>query len=276
MSPVPWLALAVAVLLMPRPVTVDSRVGGLVRRGRLALAAPSSRRLPPPRPRTPVSIVALAGGVSAAVAVGLVAGPALAVAVGVVALTVAALTAAATARRRDARCQRELLAAVRLIVAELEAGSPPPAALRAGSVSAPRYASALTRAAAVAESGGDPTAAFLSGGGAELVPLAHAWRVGTRCGAPIADVLARVAADLADQEAQRSAVTVVLAGPRSTAALLAGLPVVGLALGAAMGARPAPFLLGDPGGRLLCCLGVVLDAAGVFWTQRLMSRAQRE
>jgi tight adherence protein B len=273
MTPVPWLALAVAVLLVPRPVVTGRRVGGLARRGRLALAAPAPRRLA--RPRVPVSIVVLAGGLSAAAAVGCFAGLALAVAVGVAALTGTALTSAATARRRDAHRRQELLAAVRLIVAELEAGSRPRAALQAGAASAPRYAATLTRAAAVAESGGDISAALLSGG-AELAPLAHAWRVGTLCGAPMADVLARVAADLADREAQRATVTVALAGPRSTGALLAGLPVVGVVLGAAMGARPVQFLLSDPGGRLLCCLGVVLDAAGVLWTQRLLSRAQRE
>jgi tight adherence protein B len=274
MTPLPWLTLAVAVLLVPRPVVTGRRVGGLARRGRLALAAPAPRRLA--RPRVPVSIVVLAGGLSAAAAVGCFAGLALAVAVGVAALTGTALTSAATARRRDAHRRQELLAAVRLIVAELEAGSRPRAALQAGAASAPRYAATLTRAAAVAESGGDITAALLSGGGAELAPLAHAWRVGTLCGAPMADVLARVAADLADREAQRATVTVALAGPRSTGALLAGLPVVGVVLGAAMGARPVQFLLSDPGGRLLCCLGVVLDAAGVLWTQRLLSRAQRE
>jgi tight adherence protein B len=110
---------------------------------------------------------------------------------------------------------------------------------------------------------------------AELAPLAHAWRVAERSGAPLADVLGRVAADLDDQEQQQRTVAVALAGPQSSAALLAVLPVVGIALGAAMGARPLGFLLGTSHGRLVCCAGAVLDATGVIWTQRLMQRAQR-
>ncbi|MDT4910642.1 MAG: hypothetical protein QOI69_3883, partial [Pseudonocardiales bacterium] len=30
-----------------------------------------------------------------------------------------------------------------------------------------------------------------------------------------------------------------------------------------------------PPGRLVCCAGALLDAAGVIWTQRLMLRAER-
>jgi tight adherence protein B len=99
--------------------------------------------------------------------------------------------------------------------------------------------------------------------------------VAAESGAPLADVLGRVAADLADHEQQQRSVAVALAGPRSSAALLAGLPVIGVALGAAMGARPLGFLFGTPPGRLVCCAGALLDAAGVIWTQRLMLRAER-
>jgi tight adherence protein B len=118
--------------------------------------------------------------------------------------------------------------------------------------------------------------ALLTSAPGDLEPIAHAWRVAEHSGAPLVDVLGRVAADLADHEQQQRSVAVALAGPRSSAALLAGLPVVGIALGAAMGARPLAFLFGTPQGRLVCCVGAVLDAAGVLWTQRLMQRAQRE
>jgi tight adherence protein B len=42
-----------------------------------------------------------------------------------------------------------------------------------------------------------------------------------------------------------------------------------------MGARPLPFLLGTPPGRLLCCAGVVLDVTGVLWMRRILRRAER-
>jgi tight adherence protein B len=51
--------------------------------------------------------------------------------------------------------------------------------------------------------------------------------------------------------------------------------VLGVLLGAAMQAHPLDVLLGTPSGRLLCLVGVALDAAGLLWTRRLTSRAER-
>jgi len=183
------------------------------------------------------------------------------------------LVPAAFSRRPRERRRHELLTATRLLVAELAAGSRPAAALAAAALVAPNHASGLAAASAAAGTGADPAAVLLAA--VDLEPLGHAWRVAAISGAPMADVLARVAADLADLEQQHRAVAVALAGPRSSAGLLAGLPVVGIALGVAMGAEPLPFLLGTPPGRVLCGAGVLLDALGVMWTQRLMRRAQR-
>jgi tight adherence protein B len=87
-------------------------------------------------------------------------------------------------------------------------------------------------------------------------------------------VLTHLAHDLAAVAEQRRAVAVALSGPRSSAAVLTGLPVLGIALGAAMGARPLPFLFGAGPGRAVCAAGVVLDAAGVLWMRRIVRRAQ--
>jgi tight adherence protein B len=46
-------------------------------------------------------------------------------------------------------------------------------------------------------------------------------------------------------------------------------------LGAAMQADPLHVLFSSPAGRLLCLLGVALDACGLAWTHRLTARAQR-
>ena len=275
MTALAWLALAAAVAVLPLPSLAGRRAIGLARRGRLAtVVVPTRRRL---RPRLPASTIGPTWCAACAATGGALGGVALGVAAAVVAVTVAALVSSALARRRDARRQRGLLTAVRLLVAEFDAGSRPGAALGAAAAVAvaPDHAAALAAAASAATAGGDVADAVLTSGAADLEPLAHAWRVGSLTGAPMADVLGRVAADLADHERQQQAVAVALAGPRSSGALLAGLPVVGIALGAAMGARPLAFLLGAPGGRALCCIGVLLDAAGVLWTKRLMQRAQR-
>jgi tight adherence protein B len=276
MTPLAWLGLAAALTLVPLPSTAWRRAIGLSRRGRLATVAVTLPRLPRSRP-SPSTFGLL--GCAAAAGGGYVAGgPALGVAAAVVAATAAMLLASALALRRESRRRTGLLTAIRLLVAELSAGGRPTAALEAAAAAAaaaPDHAAALAAAASSAAAGGEVADVLLSPVRGDLEPLAHAWRVAERSGAPLADVLSRVAADLADHEQQQRSVAVALAGPRSSAGLLAGLPVVGIALGAAMGARPLTFLLGTPPGRLVCCVGVLLDAAGVIWTLRLMQQAQR-
>lgn len=100
------------------------------------------------------------------------------------------------------------------------------------------------------------------------------WAVSERSGAPAASVLDRVEQDLRAREAQHREVAAQLAGARSTAGLLAILPVLGIGLGAAMGARPMTVLLGEPRGQLALAVGVILEALGVLWTARIVAAAQ--
>ena len=144
----------------------------------------------------------------------------------------------------------------------------PGAALTAAAEVAPRYGSVLHAAARAASAGGD--AADELRGDPDLRAVGLAWSLGQDTGAPLAEVLERVADDLAATDEQRRAVLVALSGPRSSAVLLAGLPVVGIALGASMGARPLAFLTAAGAGRLVCLLGVLLDAAGVMWMRRIL------
>lgn len=268
-----WLALGAAIGVVPVPSVAGFRTHALARRGRLVAVAVPDRDASWSRPRAPT--LGLLGCAACAVAAGVVGGPAIGVAVALVAATVAGSISSALSARRAARRRRELLTSVRLLVAELESGSRSAAALRAAAAVAPQHAEALAAAGAAAETGSDAAGTLFASGARDLAPLAHAWRVGALTGAPMADVLGRVAADLSDDDDRHRAVAVALAGPRSSAALLAGLPVVGIALGAAMGARPLTFLFGSSAGRLVCCIGVALDAAGVLWTQRLMRRVQQ-
>jgi tight adherence protein B len=67
-----------------------------------------------------------------------------------------------------------------------------------------------------------------------------------------------------------------LAGARSTAALLAVLPLLGIGLGAAMGARPLHVLLGTERGQVAMLVGAGLDALGLLWTARIVKAAGGE
>jgi tight adherence protein B len=67
----------------------------------------------------------------------------------------------------------------------------------------------------------------------------------------------------------------VTAGPRASAALLAGLPLLALAMGGGIGARPWTVLTTTPVGQVLLVAGVALEAAGLAWSARLVRRALR-
>jgi tight adherence protein B len=264
---IPWLCLALALLCLPAPSLTAVRATRLAASGRLVAPRPPRRaRLPWPRPAR----LAVPASALATVGTGWGCGVAIGVATFVAVTTGYLVVASALTRRRDAVRRRQLLAAIRLLVAELDAGSRPADALSAAAELSHREL--FVSAGRAAAAGHDVTDLLAA---PELAPLARAWRVGQVAGVPLADVLGRVAGDLATREDQRRQIDTSLAGPRASAVLLAGLPGVGVVLGAAMGARPLGTLIGTPGGRLLCCVGVLLDAAGVLWTARLIRRAER-
>ena len=65
------------------------------------------------------------------------------------------------------------------------------------------------------------------------------------------------------------------AGPRSSARLLAGLPLLGLAMGSGVGADPWAVLTTTGSGQALLVAGVLLEVAGIAWTGRLVRRIGR-
>jgi len=270
-----WLALGAALLLVPPVDPVRERMRVLADRGRLSgMDAPGAAgrrwRLPRVSPG-PVLVWVAAPGI--AVVVTVVAGPVLAVA----ALLIVASAGHAvlrTVRRRASAAEAErVLGALRVLAGELAAGCRPAAALRAAAESCPEHAASLGAAAELAADGADASPVLAED--AAFAPLAHAWRVAATTGAPLVAAVSSVAADAAAARDQARAVAAALAGPRSSAALLAVLPVLGVVLGAAMGASPLTFLVERPGGRVVCLVGVVLDVAGVLWTRRMTDRAER-
>jgi tight adherence protein B len=160
-----------------------------------------------------------------------------------------------------------------VLIGELEAGSRPAAALGAARDAAPLHAAAFGAAAAASSGSADAGAALL--GYPDTRSIGLAWQLGADTGMALAAVLDRVAADLHAEREHRRIVEAVLAGPRASALMLAGLPLVGIALGAAMGARPLTVLTASLGGQLLCLVGVLLDVTGLLWMRRLLARAER-
>jgi tight adherence protein B len=110
--------------------------------------------------------------------------------------------------------------------------------------------------------------------GAEgLAWMAACWQVALDSGTRLAEGLDRVAGALRAEERQREELAAQLAGPRSTAVLLAVLPVFGVALGTAMGASPLHVLLHTPAGLGCLVAGAALEGAGLAWTARIVRGA---
>jgi tight adherence protein B len=106
--------------------------------------------------------------------------------------------------------------------------------------------------------------------------LAVATDVMDRSGAPSAAVYDGMAVGMLAELARIDEQEVALAGARTTASLLAALPLVGAGLGFLMGANVVAVLVGTPIGRACLVLGVTAWLVGRRWTRRLVASAADE
>jgi tight adherence protein B len=218
-------------------------------------------------------LVATAGGiVVSAVAVGALFGAQTLVcllAVSVVALVVFGLRSRQRQRRLAAVRRTQIIEACGVLAADLRAGRTPQEALEG----AASMCGELQVASAAARLGGDVAGALElaaeSPGAAGLRALSAAWQVAERSGAAFATIVERLADSLRADESIRRQISAGLSGTRSTARLLAGLPLFGTALGYGIGADPVAYLTGSFLG--WCCLfaGLALAALGLLWVERL-------
>ncbi|NEB00643.1 type II secretion system F family protein [Streptomyces sp. SID13726] len=111
--------------------------------------------------------------------------------------------------------------------------------------------------------------------GAEgLSGLAACWRVAVDQGAGLAAGLGRLEGALRAERDQRADLRAQLAGARSTAWMLAALPVLGLGLGAALGADPLHVLLHTGAGLGCLLVGGLLEGVGMWWAMRIVRGAE--
>jgi tight adherence protein B len=212
------------------------------------------------------------GVVVSAVAVGALLGARTLVsllAVSVVAMVVVGLRARQRQRQIAAVRRAQVIEACAVLAADLRAGRTPQEALEG----AASICGELQVASAAARLGGDVAGALElaaeSPGAAGLRALSAAWQVAERSGAAFATIVERLADSLRADESVRRQISAGLAGTRSTARLLAGLPLFGTALGYGIDADPVAYLTGSVLG--WCCLfaGLVLAALGLLWVERL-------
>lgn len=253
------LALAVAVLVAP----VDSRW-----RARALLSVARRRRSRP----------AWAGAVAACAVVSLVSTPMVAVSLGLLVGTLLVRRRLASRRCRRAEEGASLQGVLDVLVGELRVGAHPVVAIGAAAQEAHgRIASSLRAVAARAVLGADVAAGLRTEGRSSPSPghwgrLAVCWHLAQTHGLAIATLMQAAQRDIAERERFRGRVEAGLAGARATAAILAGLPLLGVLLGHAIGAEPLTFLLSAGAGGWLLVVGAVFVCCGLLWSDRITAR----
>ncbi|MBM4829477.1 MULTISPECIES: type II secretion system F family protein [Actinomycetes] len=185
--------------------------------------------------------------------------------------------ATAGRKERDGRADA-VVALCGALAGELRAGRQPGEGLSAAARDSGGLGGHQAAVLAAARFGGDVpgalTAAARQPGAEGLRGLAACWRVAVDQGAGLADGLDRLEAALRAERDQRADLRAQLSGARATAVMLAGLPLVGLALGAALGADPLHVLLHTPSGTVCLAAGGVLEGLGLWWALRIMRGAE--
>ncbi|MGW6922747.1 type II secretion system F family protein [Streptomyces sp. NPDC054950] len=185
---------------------------------------------------------------------------------------------AAETRRAGERRGDAVIALCAALAGEVLAGRQPGEALRRAAQDSGGLGAAQPSVLAAARFGGDvPTALAVAArqpGADGLLGLAACWRVAVDQGAGLAAGLDRLEAALRAERDQRADLRAQLAGPRATVVMLAGLPVLGLLLGAALGADPLHVLLHTGAGLGCLLVGGVLEGVGMWWALRIVRHAE--
>ncbi|MET7475046.1 type II secretion system F family protein [Streptomyces sp. NPDC005648] len=181
-------------------------------------------------------------------------------------------------RRARERRGDAVIALCGALAGEVRAGRQPGEALLRAARDSGGLGDAQATVLAAARFGGDVPGALAGAArqpGAEgLLGLAACWRVAVDQGAGLADGLDRLEGALRAERDQRADLRAQLSGARSTALMLAGLPVLGLALGAALGADPLQVLLHTGAGLGCLVIGGLLEGLGMWWAMRIVRGAE--
>ncbi|MSZ40140.1 MAG: hypothetical protein F2599_03265 [Actinobacteria bacterium] len=99
------------------------------------------------------------------------------------------------------------------------------------------------------------------------------WSLATQLGGPVVLALARVAEVLESNHKNLNDIQLAFAGPKSTAKLVSGLPVVALLLAQLLGMNPIGAIISAPIAFVSVLVGSALLLLGHYWSKRLLEKA---
>ncbi|OFO37294.1 hypothetical protein HMPREF3048_03930 [Corynebacterium sp. HMSC075D04] len=192
----------------------------------------------------------------------------------VIALAMGAATVvwvADTQRRARAASKRTEAVATFLghLGTNVEAGAPLHAALERAAEHAPREIARDVAHLIHHVGTGAPLAAETD----EFARIAPLFALSASRGVPLSRLVAAARDDIDHARRHRATTNAALAGPKTTAVVLALLPFAGLLMGAAMGANPLALLTGGGLGGVLLTVGTALVCAGVIVSQLIIQGA---
>jgi tight adherence protein B len=183
-------------------------------------------------------------------------------------------------RRRSARVATQLPEVLAALSAPIRAGASLPQAFAAAAEeSEPPLRDMLMRACRDLD-GGVPQAEAIDAFAArcavpEAVLAARALRVGRAAGGELARVIDEVAETIRERERLAREFHAATAQARSSATVVAALPVVFLFMSSAGSGEQLRLLFGEPAGWALLTAGGLLELAGVVWIRRIAAAAAR-
>ena len=192
----------------------------------------------------------------------------------VIALAMGAATVvwvADTQRRARAASKRTEAVATFLghLGTNVEAGAPLHAALERAAEHTPREIARDVAHLIHHVTTGAPLAAETD----EFARIAPLFALSASRGVPLSRLVAAARDDIDHARRHRATTNAALAGPKTTAVVLALLPFAGLLMGAAMGANPLALLTGGGLGGALLTVGTALVCAGVIVSQHIIQGA---
>lgn len=129
------------------------------------------------------------------------------------------------------------------------------------------------------EAGGDPRTIFQAGIlesplDKELHRLGSLWSISLKHGIALAKVIEHHHTIMEARVQHDQNYVAQTKGAIFSARILVFLPIIGIALGSAMGTQPISFLLNGGLGGLVLIMGMILSAVGYIWSMKIIRSAQ--